>query len=283
MRRRSRSSQPYYQNLSKLSAADVAALLLCALAFAFGAWGLQVGWSNGIIDVHPWRQTHTALSAAYLHDWNFDGAGREIEQALALNPGYGWAHHEYSTYLGTVGRGDPLAEVKKAEEFDPLNIAIMTDLGNTFLIAGKYDEAIAQFRKVREIDPNFTPSTFIGSYYVDKGMHEEGLKEITIAIASAGRTPDRLMLLAISYAKADKKEEAQRLLDELKRLSKKQFVPNTFFAFVYAALGKKDQAFEVLERAYREHDINLLQLRGLRLESLRSDPRFADLVKRVGL
>jgi len=228
-------------------------------------------------------ETHTALSAAYLHDWNFDGAGREIEQALALNPGYAWAYHEYSTYLGTVGRGDALAEVKKAEEFDPLNIAILTDIGNTFLSAGKYDEAMAQFRKVREIDPNFWPSTFIGSYYVDKGMHTEGLKEITAAIASAGRTPDLLMLLAISYAKAGKKAEAVRLLDEMKRLAKKQYVPSTFFAFVYAALGEKDQAFEHLESAYREHDINLLQLKGLRLEPLRSDPRFNNLLRRVGL
>jgi tetratricopeptide (TPR) repeat protein len=228
-------------------------------------------------------ETHTALSAAYLHDWNFDGAGREIEQALALNPGYGWAYHEYSTYLGTVGRGDPVAAIKKSEEFDPLNVAIMTDIGNMLLVAGKYDEAIAQFRKVREIDPNFTPSGFVGAYYVDKGMHEEALREITAAMAGAGRTPDLLMLLAISYAKSGQKEETARLLDEMKRLSKKQYVPSTFFAFVYVAFGEKDQAFEHLERAYREHDIQLLQLKGSRLEPLHSDPRYNDLVRRVGV
>jgi TolB-like protein/DNA-binding winged helix-turn-helix (wHTH) protein/Tfp pilus assembly protein PilF len=228
-------------------------------------------------------ETHTALSAAYLHDWNFDGAGREIEQALALNSGYAWAHHEYSTYLGTVGRGDALAEVKKAEELDPLNIAIIVDTGNTLLGAGKYDEAIAQFRKAREIHPNTINDATIGAWYVDKGMYEEGIKEIEVAIASTGRTHDRLMSLAIGYAKAGKKKEAVRLLDEMKRLSKKQYVPNTFFAFVYAAFGEKDQAFEHLERAYREHDINLLGLKGLRLEPLRSDPRFKDLLDRVGL
>lgn len=228
-------------------------------------------------------ETHTALSAAYLHDWNFDGAGREIEQALALNPGYGWAYHEYSTFLGTVGRGDPLAQIKKSEEFDPLNTAIMTDIGNTLLNAGRYDEAIAQFRKVREIDPNFTPIVFMAAYYVDKGMHEQGLKEITTAIAGAGRTPDLLMLLAMSYAKAGQKEETARLLDEMKQLSKKQYVPNTFFAFVYTALGQKDQAFAHLEKAYREHDIQLLQLKGTRLEPLHSDARFRDLLRRVGV
>lgn len=228
-------------------------------------------------------ETHTALSAAYLHDWNFDGAGREIEQALALNPGYAWAHHEHATYLGTVGRGDPLAEMKKAEELDPLNIAIIVDTGNTFLSVGKYDEAIAQFRKAREIDPNAINGANIGSWYVDNGRYEEGIKEIEAAIATKGRTPDLLMSLAIGYAKAGKKEKAARLLDEMKRLSKKQYVPNTFFAFVYAALGEKDQAFEYLERAYREHDINLLQIKGLRLEPLRSDPRFTDLLRRVGV
>lgn len=228
-------------------------------------------------------ETHTALSAAYLHDWNFDGAGREIERALALNPGYGWAYHEYSTYLGTVGRGDPLAEVKKSEEFDPLNVTILTDTGSTLLSAGKFDEALAQFQKVRELDPNFTPSTYLSAYYADKGMHEEALKEIAAAMAVRGRTPDLLTTLSISYAKAGQKEAAARLLDELKRLSKQQYVPNTFFAFIYTALGEKDRAFEYLERAYREHDINLLQLKGARLEPLRSDPRFADLLRRVGL
>lgn len=228
-------------------------------------------------------ETHTALSAAYLHDWNFDGAGREIERAVALNPGYAWAHHEYSTYLGTVGRGDALAEIKKAEELDPLNIAIIGDTGNALLGAGKYDEAIAQFRKAREIDPNFTYSANLGAWYVDKGKYEEGIKELEAAIAVTGRTPDLLMSLAIGYAKAGQKEEATRLLDEIKRLSKKQYVPNTFFAFVYAALGEKDRAFEMLESAYREHDINLLQLKGLRLEPLRSDPRFKNLATRIGL
>ena len=223
------------------------------------------------------------MSAAYLHDWNFDGAGREIEQAVELNPGYGWAYHEYSTYLGTVGRGDPLAVIRKSEEFDPLNVAIMTDIGNILLVAGKYDEALAQFRKVREIDPNFTPSPFIASYYVDKGMHEECLQEITSAMAVAGRTPDLLMLLAMSYAKAGQKEETARLLNEMNRLSKKQYVPSTFFAFIYASLGEKDQAFEHLERAYREHDIQLLQLKGSRLEPLHSDARFTDLLRRVGV
>ncbi len=228
-------------------------------------------------------ETHTALSAAYLHDWNLDGAGREIEQALTLSPGYAWAHHEYSTYLGTVGRGDPLAEMKKAEALDPLNIAIIVDTGNTLLSVGKYDEAFAQFRKAREIDPNSINGANIGAWYVDKGRYEEGIKEIEAAIAGRGRSPDLLMSLAIGYAKAGEKERAARLLDEMKRHSKKQYVPNTFFAFVYAALGEKDQAFEYLERAYREHDINLLQLKGLRLEPLRSDPRFTDLVQRVGV
>lgn len=228
-------------------------------------------------------ETHTALSAAYLHDWNFDGAGREIEQALALNPGYAWAHHEYSTYLGTVGRGDMFAEIKKAEELDPLNIAIIVDLGNALLSAGKYDEAMAQFRKAREIDANYINDANIGSWHVDTGMYEEGIKEIEAAIAHTGRTPDLLMRLAIGYAKAGKKEEAVRLLDEMKRISKKQYVPNGFLAFVHAALGEKERAFEYLESAYREHDINLLQLKGSRLEGLHSDQRYLDLLRRVGL
>jgi pentatricopeptide repeat protein len=227
-------------------------------------------------------ETHTALSAAYLHDWNFDGAGREIEQALALNPGYAWAHHEHSTYLGTVARGDALAAIKKAQELDPLNIAIMIDTGIALLSAGKYDEAEAEFQKAREIDPNAINRGIIGVWYVDKGRYEEGIKEIEAVIAATGRPPYLLMSLAIGYAKAGKTEKAGRLLDEMKRLSKQQYVSNTFFAFVYAALGEKDRAFEHLERAYREHDIGLLQLKGLRLEPLRTDPRFADLMKRVG-
>lgn len=131
--------------------------------------------------------------------------------------------------------------------------------------------------------PNSINGANIGSWYVDKGMYEEGIKEIESTIAVRGRTPDLLVALAIGYAKAGKKEEAARLLDEMKRISKTQYVPNTFFAFVYTALGEKDQAFDHLERAYREHDINLLQLRGSWLAPLRLDARFTDLLRRVGL
>ncbi|MFL6213878.1 MAG: winged helix-turn-helix domain-containing protein [Blastocatellia bacterium] len=262
-----------YTQLLWFSTADPRPMIAKAKAAALKAVEIDDGLA----------EAHTALSAAYLHDWNMDGAGREIERALALNSGYAWAHHEYATYLSTVGRGGALAEIKKAEELDPLNIAIIVDTGNTLLSAGEYDEATAEFQKSSEIDPNSIKGANIGSWHVDKGMYEQGIKEIESVIASAGRTSDLLMSLAMGYAKAGRKEEAARLLDEMTRLAKKQYVPNTFFAFVYAALGEKEQAFKYLESAYREHDINLLQLKGLRLEPLRTDPRFTDLLRRVGL
>jgi Flp pilus assembly protein TadD len=115
-------------------------------------------------------------------------------------------------------------------------------------------------------------------------MNDEAVKELQAVLIARGRTPETVTWLAVGYAMAGKREEAERLLNELKQISKKQYVPETFFAYIYTALGQKEQAFGVLERAYREHDSTLIGLKTHPwLDPLRSDTRFADLLRRVGL
>lgn len=228
-------------------------------------------------------EAHTALAAAYLHEWNFKAAGREHERAVALNPGYAWAHHEYATYLMAVGRVDQMvAEMKRAEDLDPLNLAVIADVGAELYLARRYDEAMAQFRKAHEMEQTSEPDISIGMCYLGKGLYEEALQELQGALTVRGRSPETVTWLAVAQAAAGQKEKAARLLDEVKGFSKKQYVPKTFFAYLYAALGDRERAFETLESAYREHDSTLIGLKTHPwLDLLRADPRFASLERRL--
>lgn len=230
-------------------------------------------------------ETHTALASAYVLEWDFDASAREYERAVSLNTSYAEAHHQYSMYFMTVGRvDDMLAEMKRAEELDPLNLYIIADRGAGFYLARRYDEAIAQFRKWHDISQTYGPDINIGMCYLGKGMYDEAVKELQEVLTVSGRTPETVTWLAVGYAMAGNREAAERLLNEVKQVSKKQYVPETFFAYIYTALGQKEQAFGMLDRAYREHDSTLLALKTHPwIDPLRSDPRYQDLLRRVGL
>lgn len=231
-------------------------------------------------------EAHTALATAYLHEWNFAGAEREHRRALALNSGSGWAHHEYSTHLMAVGRIDEmLAEMARAEELDPLNVTIMTDRGSMFYFAGRHDEAIAQFQKATvELGSPFSAYGNIGMCYLEQRSFDAAIKQFQSSIAVRGRSSDTVAWLAVGYAAAGRKAEVKRLLEELNQISATQYVPKTFFAYIYSTLGDKDRAFEMLDKAFEQHDINLLGLKTHPwFNPLRSDARFEALLKRVGL
>jgi len=235
-------------------------------------------------------EAHTALATAYLHDWDFADAGKEHERAIALNPGVAWAYHEYSTYLISLGRpAEARVALEKAHELDPLNPTIMADEANALYVERKYDEAIDMFRNVCRIDPSCDPNgevlnASIGLCLMAEGKLDEAMRNFEAGVKSSGRQPDPLVWLALGYAAAGRRADAERTLHEITRLNQKQYVPKIFFVYIETALGQRDQALKTLEDAYLEHDVNLISLRANQfLDPLRSEPRFRDLVSRIGL
>lgn len=217
------------------------------------------------------------------HDWS--AAEEEFRQALELKPNYAPAHLWYGWYLQTVGRsGESLAEQKRAVELDPLSAEANTMLGIGLFYARKYDEANDQLRRVLELEPNFWfARLYLGRIYVQKGDLPRAIAELEKTRLMEGATPEVLSALGYAYALSEKKDAAQGIITELKEESKR-FVPPYTIAIIYAGLGEKDRAFEFLEREYKEsfYYLNLLKV-DPELNSLRSDPRFADLLRRMNL
>jgi tetratricopeptide (TPR) repeat protein len=155
-------------------------------------------------------------------------------------------------------------------------------LGAAFYFARQYDQAIEQYRKTLELDPNFfAPHTFLGWAYIQKSMYKEGVAELEKAVAI---TPSNMSLacLGYGYAAAGKRQEAQKMLDQLNDLSKQKYVAPFHRAIICVGLGERDQTFEWLEKAYEEHFIIGIKVNPI-FDPLRSDPRFADLLRRMNL
>jgi serine/threonine protein kinase/Tfp pilus assembly protein PilF len=232
-------------------------------------------------------EAHTSLAMINLHyDWNWPAAEREFQLALGLNPNYANAHHWYSHYLLPMGRTDEsLAESRRALELAPFDLIINVHLGWHYLYTAQYDLAVDQFKKTLEMDQNYVQTHwYLGLTYEEKGMHGEAVAELQKALALAKESTDIQAELGHAYAVAGKRVEAMHALDELRGLSERRFVSAYNIATIYAGLGQKDEAFDWLEKAYEERSDLLVYIKvDAKLAGLRSDPRFADLVRRVGL
>jgi len=227
-----------------------------------------------------------AALATYYYDWDWPAAERQFKRAIELNPNYATAHQWYAEFLVNQGRFDEgIAEIKRARELDPLSLIINTVLGRSLYQARQYDQGIEQLRNTIEMDPNFVPAhRHLGQAYEAKGMYSEAVAEMQKAVTLSGSTPEYMAVLGQAYALSGKRAEAMKIVEELKEQSKQRYISACGIALIYAGLGEKDRAFEWLEKAYQEHDYGLIYIRvAPGLESLRSDPRFADLVRRVGL
>ncbi len=228
-------------------------------------------------------EAHVSLAFALkFYDWDWPGAEREFRRGLELNPSYATGHRTYAAHLSAMGRhAEAIAEAKRAQELDPLSLMINTVAGRCFYHARQYDQAIEQYRKALEIDPNFwVAHLFLGKTYGQKRMYEEAITELQ----KAGRvTTEPRSVTAYIYAVSSRRGEAKKVVAELKELSKRRYVPPYHIAVIYAGLGEKDQAFAWLQNAYEERDawIAWLKVEPM-LDNLRSDPRFADLLRRVG-
>jgi TolB-like protein/DNA-binding winged helix-turn-helix (wHTH) protein/Flp pilus assembly protein TadD len=217
-------------------------------------------------------------------DWNFDAAGGEFRRAIELNPGYATAHHWYSWHLALVGNyGEAVVEMRKAENLDPLSLIINADLAELLVLAHSYDESIRQSRKTIEMDPNFALAhNQLGQAYLQKQMLDDAVTELEKAARLSGGSPPVIANLARAYALSGKRNEAVKLLSDLKKRSSPGYSRASEIAVIYVSLGDSGQAMSWLERSYEER-FNPGALLRPGFDPLRSDPRFEDLERRIGL
>ena len=221
----------------------------------------------------------------FQYDWDFARAEEDFKQVIALNSNYAEAHHQYGAfYLPLMGRPqEGLAEIKLAQQLDPVNPGIIVDTTLPYYFARQYDQSIAQSRKAIEMSPNFfLPHMALGTALFQKGDYSAGIEEFEKAKAMEP-IPLSIGLLGHAYAKAGRKDEARKLLAELKELSKRRYVAPYWIAMIYVGLDEKDEAFAWLEKAYQERSWFLVWIKmDPQVDSLRSDARFIDLMRRVG-
>jgi TolB-like protein/DNA-binding winged helix-turn-helix (wHTH) protein/Flp pilus assembly protein TadD len=217
-------------------------------------------------------------------DWDLDSGGKEFRRAIELNPGYATAHHWYADHLALLGQYDKaIVEMKKAESLDPLSLIINTDLAELLVLAHSYDEAIGQSRKTIEMDPNFAMAhNQLGQAYLQKHMYDQAIAELQNAVQLSGRSPTCIANLARAYSLSGKRSEAMKLLNDLKSSSTAKYSHASEVAAIYASLGDKDEAMNWLEKGYAER-FNPGVLIRPGFDPLRTDPRFQDLVHRLGL
>ena len=231
-------------------------------------------------------EAHTSLAVIKSeYEWDWLGAEREFKRAIELNPNYATAHHWYSDHLGEMGRHEEaIAEIKRAQQLDPLSVIINTIAGLRFHWARRYDEAVEQLRKTLEMDPNFAVAHhWLAQVYEQMGQHESAIAEHQKAITASGASSYAVAALGHAYA-AGKRNEALRILADLNERRKTAYVSPHDIAVIHVALGEKDQAFEWLEKAYQEHAAGIVTLKvDPRLDPMRSDRRFQDLLRRMNL
>jgi len=229
-------------------------------------------------------EAHVALGLIKMDEWDWAGAEHEFNRATELNPNLAEAHHRYSVYLTNVGRHtEALAEIKRAQELDPLRIVLRDQEGAALYFARRYDEAVQQLQNVIKLDPDDRfAHAYLGYTYEAKGMYAQAIAEYQKRIRIEGETTSTLCYLGYALAMSGKRSEAQAILDKLK--TTKEYVSPAELAVLYFGLGDKEGALTSLERAYAAHDLQMQSLKiDSHYDSLRSDPRFQDLLRRVGL
>jgi class 3 adenylate cyclase/Tfp pilus assembly protein PilF len=298
-------SEPGLREAVKLFSQAVAmdrtfALAYCGIA---DAWS-QIGWLEFSAPTEAFPKAREAAERAltlddhlaeahaslgfvqFLYERDWEGAQREFQRAITLNPGYPVGHQFYADYLNALGRFDEATtEMRRALELDPISMAVNTGFGHVLYLARDYDAAIAQYRRALEIDPAFGPAhLWFGRPYLQKGMYGDAIAEIQKAVESSGGSTISLAVLAHAYASAGKGPEARKILQSLLEKSQTRYIPSYWIALIFVGLGDIDAAVAWLERAYEERSSWLLWI-GVepRFDPLRTDSRFASLLRRMRL
>ncbi len=238
------------------------------------------------IDDHL-AEAHVSLGyVSFTYDGDWSAAGKHFEQALALNPIYSGAHTFYAFYLNSLGRSEEaLAVAKRALDLDPASPAVSHSLAVQLYLARRFDQAIEQAHNTLEMDANFAISyQLLGEVHVSKGLYREGLLALEKFSALSRTSAISRALVGYSHARLGERSAALRIIEELTSASKHSFIPAFLYALVYAGLEDKDQAFGWLEKAYEERFNRLAYLKQDALwDPLRSDPRFIDMLRRLGI
>jgi len=231
-------------------------------------------------------EAHCALAYINLFNWNWAIAEEEFKRSIELNPNYASAHSFYAHYLVARGRVDEaLREINRAQELDPLSLQISSSRGFILENARHYEEAIEQLRRVIAIDPNhYQAHWFLALTYLANGQIDQAIATSEKAVALSDRAPAALGVLGMAYGAAGRKGEANQILNELLQLEKQRYVSPMAFVYVYTGLGNKDQSFAWLEKAHQERSNGIAFFKvSPTVDPLRSDARFADLLRRIGL
>jgi TolB-like protein/Tfp pilus assembly protein PilF len=231
-------------------------------------------------------EAHTSLAMTKtLYDRDWAGASTEFEEAIRLNPKYATAHQWHGILLSVLGKPDEaLAEIDRAIELDPLSLIINTDKGRILYYARRYDDAIRQLQETLKMDSDFGAAHLIlGWCYAEKGMYDQALAEMQRGIALGVAGGGALGRIGYAYARAGKRDEALKILNQLEQRSKQSYVSPYTFAAVYAALGEGDRAFSLLQKCVDEGAAgqSFMKVDPV-FDSLRDDPRFAELMRRLG-
>lgn len=232
-------------------------------------------------------EAHTSLAQITAnYEWNWNKAETEYKKAIELNPNYSTGHHYYATFLMGMGRHqEALEEMRRAQQLDPLSPAIATFIAKAYYYAGQNDEAISQYHKVLESDPSFAMArSFLIHSLEQAGRLEEAVAQLKIEAAQSGRGQDQAEALDRAYRSKGATGYWTEVLRQVERGKDPGAGSDLDVAAMYAKLGEKDHAFELLERAYTQHNMWLMNLKvDPRFDSLRSDRRYTSLLRRVGL
>jgi serine/threonine-protein kinase len=277
-------------------------------AYAAAYAGLSEAWTGlGWIGARPWEEVrekakdaaqkalaiddalsdaHGAVAVIALRDWEWKKAEEEDRKAIALNPGYVTAHLSYSNMLRYLGRAEEsISEAKRAVELDPLAVLTNEVLATAFLCARRADEAIAQCQTALELHPEASSLHLVlGQSFYLKGMYPQAIEEINKTLSLDGEDPEFSPDLAFFYASSGRKDEARQILARLQALAKQIPVNPGLIAIVHIGLGQHKEALSRLEESYRSRSPIMTWLKvDPRFDSIREEPEFQDLMRRVGL
>jgi TolB-like protein len=228
---------------------------------------------------------HATLAHVRLHDWDWTDLDADFQRALDVNPSHAFAYYWYAEYLMAMGRVDEsIAMVTIAHEMDPLSSVLSAAFGMLLYLARRYDEAVGLLRGAIDLDAgHFLLHFRLGLVSIQKGWPDAAIDEMQTAVALSGRSTEALTGLGQAYGAARLLGEMQAVVHELDREIERRYVSPYNMARVHATAGHPHLTFEWLERAYLERNPDLIELRSEPVfDSLRSDPRFADLLRRVG-
>jgi TolB-like protein/Tfp pilus assembly protein PilF/DNA-binding winged helix-turn-helix (wHTH) protein len=232
-------------------------------------------------------EAHAAFAVTtWYKNWDWITAGQEFKRAIELDPNNANAHHTYGLYLSALGRHDEArAQMQRTLELDPLAPFAYANLGSIYWSNHDFDRAIQQLRRSLEIDPNFPYAHFfLGQVYESLARYDQALEEFEKYRTLSGIPYEYKGAIAHLYAVQGRRAKVMKLLEELKAQHKPGDMLSYAIASGYVGLGDKDRAFQWLQNSCAEHSDDMVDFNDdIRMDPLRSDPRFQALVRRVGV